>query len=114
MGHSGCDGSQASGPSAIGSRYRFSRYVLFPVASLSSPCRHPVAALSPSCRPPVAPPLSPSCRLPVASCRFLAAFLPRPVFFLSPPCRLPVATLSPSCRSLPQFAVACLAWPEFN
>ena len=75
-----------------------SRYVLFPVASLSSPCRHPVAPLSPSCRPPVAALLSPSCRLPVV--------------FLLPPCCLPVATLSPSCRSLPHFTVACLAWPE--
>ena len=34
------------------------RSVLFPVASLSSPCRHPVAALSLPCCPPIAPPLS--------------------------------------------------------
>ena len=67
------------------------RYVLFPVASLSPPCRQPVAPLSPSCCPPVAAPLLPSYRLPVASCRFPAAFLP-----LS--CRLHVATLSSSCR----------------
>ena len=66
------------------------RYVLFPVASLSSPCHHPVAALSPSCHPPVAALLLPSCRLPVASCRFPAAFLP--LF-----CRLPVAMLSSFC-----------------
>ena len=35
MGHNGCDGSQASGPWAIGSGYRFSIWVLLQPLGLS-------------------------------------------------------------------------------